>query len=353
VTADFTHGGDRAAFQLRYGRPPLDFSASLNPLGMPPGVAQAIRQAVRDSASYPDPFCRELAGALAARLGVSPRHLVFGNGAADLIHRLVQATRPRLSLLAVPAFGEYAAALAAGGGEVRYHQLAAEKDFQLGEDFLACLEPGIDMVFLANPNNPTGQLIDPVLLGKILSRTRRLGTRLVIDQSFLAFTAAGENASCLPRLKNHPQLVVLDSFTKLYAMAGIRLGYAATAPGFARRLWRTGPPWAVSTPAQAAGLAALAEDAFVERSRELVARERQWLIEHLERLGISVIGSQANYLFFPCPDRELGRRLAERGILVRDCRDYRGLTPGYWRVSLRRRGDNRRLWLALRDILAT
>ena len=348
-----THGGDIHGFRLRYGVAPLDFSASLNLLGMPPAVKAAAIQAVEQSSAYPDPHCRELAQGLARQWQVPAAQLVFGNGAADLIYRYAQALRPRKALLPVPSFAEYEGALHAVGCQVQYYPAAAEKGFRLDGDILGHITPDLDALFLCQPGNPTGQLVPARLLDDILQACDACGVRVFLDECFLPFVPGAQEISRVGRLGQYPGLFILGSFTKLYAMAGIRLGFGLCSDtDFLEQIRRSGQPWGVSCVAQAAGLAALGQTDYVRQSLALIEQEKAALVSGLSALGAAVLGSAANYVFFQLPEPQLQQKLAEKGILIRDCANFRGLKPGYYRVAVAKHGDNQQLLQGMRQVLS-
>ena len=222
------HGGDWAGYRAEFGRDPLDFSANVSPLGLPEGVARAITAALPTADRYPDPLCRELRAKLALHEGVPAEQILCGNGAADLIFRLVWAKKPSRALVTAPTFAEYATALESVGCTVERFFLREQEDFAVTDAFCAAIRPGVDMVFLCQPNNPTGQLTALPLVEQVLRRCAACGTLLVVDECFLDFlpdhalhTAKG--------LLGEGDLVILKAFTKLYGMAGVRLGYALSA----------------------------------------------------------------------------------------------------------------------------
>ncbi len=346
-----THGGDWAGFALAHDCPPLDFSANISPLGVPLGVQAALRDAASQADRYPDPLCRELRAALSDHEGVPAEHILCGNGAADLIFRAVLARRPRRALVTAPTFVEYEAALETVGCTVEHFILRAETGFALDEGFPAAITPETDMVFLCEPNNPTGVTTGPALLTQILERCRETGTLLVLDECFGAFLDTPEDHTRKGDLGRFPNLLLLKAFTKLYAMAGVRLGYALCADtDFLEQMRRAGQPWAVSSLAQAAGVAALRETEYVRQVRELTAAERAWLFRRLTGLGLRVIPGEANYLLFQSP-RPLEEPLARQGILLRNCGNYVGLDDTWYRTAVRTRMDNQRLVEALREVL--
>ena len=351
--AEYTHGGDILSAQAQCPGEVLDFSANLNLLGMPESVRRAAEAAIARSIHYPDPYCRELTAAIAAADGVTPDMVLCGNGAADLIFRLAFALRPRRALVTAPTFSEYRQAAEAAGCAVEHHLLSPENDFALTEDILSALTPELDMLFLCNPNNPTGQPIDGGLLEKILARCRETGIRLVVDECFLDLTDDGMERTLVPFLAEFPDLVLLRAFTKSYAMPGLRLGYCLTADrALLEALTLCAQPWSVSAPAQAAGVAALADPEHPARARAIIPGERDFLTRGLKELGLRVFPSRVNYLLFQAPGiADLKERLIPRGILIRSCSNYEGLGPDYYRIAVRPRAEKARLLQVLKEVL--
>lgn len=324
----------------------LDFSANVSPLGMPVEVRRAVMNSACLWDKYPDPHCRQLCQALGEAHGVPPQWVVCGNGAADLIYRLCLALPAGQALVTAPTFLEYEAALHVAGWHIQRHVLLPQEDFQLTARILEDIVPSIGLVFLCHPNNPTGQPIDGQLLRDIAQQCVRVGAMLAVDECFLDFVEGG--ISAIHFLGG--RLVVLKAFTKLYGMAGLRLGYALCGDEqLVEVMAGAGPPWSVSAPAQAAGVAALAVEDWPAKVRKMVTPERQWMKEQLSQLGLCPMG-EANYLFFGAPSG-LKQRLLGRGILIRDCGDYPGLTEGWYRVAVRSRADNIQLLMALREVL--
>ena len=346
-----THGGDWAGYRAEFGRDALDFSANVSPLGLPQGVADAIAAALPHADRYPDPLCRELRAKLAVHEGTAMEHILCGNGAADLIYRLVWAAKPRCALVTAPTFAEYAAALKSAVCTVQRHFLKPENGFAVTDAILADITPEVDMVFLCQPNNPTGRLDAPELVERILRRCAACGTRLVVDECFLDFSPDHAKLTAKPLLGTGP-LFLLKAFTKLYGMAGIRLGYALCADtALLDAMQRCGQPWAVSGLAQAAGLAALDETAYVEAVCVLIAQQRPLLAAGLRALGLRVLDSRANYLLFHGPET-LGDTLRPRGVVLRSCANYPGLGPGWYRTAVRTAPENQQLLQTLAEVMA-
>ena len=338
------HGGD-----VYDGKNQLDFSANTNPYGTPRGVLDAMSAVLTRVHQYPDPYCRELVDAISEFESVPKDWILCGSGAAELIYSYCEALRPETAMELAPTFSEYALALERVGCRVERYSLKKENHFSLTEEFLpvlARIRP--DVLFLCNPNNPTGQVIGLPLLEKILNLCHRQGTALFVDECFLDLSDDG--VSLKARLGEHPKLFLLKAFTKSYGMAGVRLGYCLCADGqLLEKMSHTVPPWNVSTLAQAAGVAALQERAFLQKTRALIPVERQWLKGQLEALGFWVCPSRANYLLFQGrPD--LREQLRKQGIAIRGCGNYHGLEQGWYRIAVRLHEENERLIQAMKEV---
>lgn len=341
------HGGDV------YTRPGvLDFSANINPYGTPPGVVKAVADSLTLLCQYPDPYCRELVGAIAAHEGVARDWVLCGNGAADLIFAYCQALRPRKALVLSPCFSEYETALASTGCTVDHYLLTRETDFRLTDSFLDFLDTWDgDTLMLCTPNNPTGQIIPPEQMKRIIAKTKRAKIQLFVDECFLDLTRGGEGLSAKYALAENPHVFLLKAFTKSYGMAGLRLGYCLCAnPQLLQKMGRVSQVWNVSIPAQMAGIAALKETEFLEKALETIENQREFLTDGLKKLGFSVIPSRTNYILF-FSETELSEPLRERGILLRSCANYPGLGPGWYRTAVKLPEQNRLLLEALSELI--
>lgn len=348
---ELVHGGDWAGYRARFGHDALDFSANVSPLGLPQGVADAIVAALPTADRYPDPLCRELRTALSRAEQLPEPWILCGNGAADLIYRLVWALKPRCALLPAPTFAEYAAALESVGCEVKRKTLHEADDFAVTEAFVQAVNQSIDLVFLCQPNNPTGQITPPELVQRLVRRCADCGAALVVDECFLDFLQQRDALTAKPLLQAAPNLVILKAFTKLYAMAGVRLGYALCAnTTLLAKMQAAGQPWGVSSLAQAAGAAALRETAYADAVRALIADQRPKLAAGLRALGLQVIEGSANYLLFRAPET-LGAALQQRGVCLRSCGNYPGLSAGWYRTAVRTAPENEQLLQTMREVL--
>ncbi|MGX8773569.1 MAG: pyridoxal phosphate-dependent aminotransferase [Bacillota bacterium] len=357
------HGGDWTSYEIEYGKAPLDFSMNVNPLGMSEKVREAIAEAAETAERYPDPECRKLRDAIAEAEGVRADRVFCGAGAADVIYRLAKAAKvdgePRL-LITAPTFSEYEEAFASEGWHVERWLLKEEEDFAIGEDLARAIgeagrvaDGGADMLFLCEPNNPTGVATDRKLLEEILAACEKAGTTLVIDECFNGFLDDPEGHTMKGFLDEHDNLIILKAFTKLYGMAGVRLGYCLCAnPETAESLAKAGAPWNVSSLAQAAGIAALGDGEHAAGGRRIVREERQWLKGELLGLGFGRVYGEANYLLFK-GRVGLDEELRSRGILIRNCDNYHGLGEGWYRIAVRKHDENMKLIENMKLVMET
>ncbi len=342
---EYGHGGDIYTY-----RDMLDFSVNVNPLGPSRKVIEAAKKGVERAAQYPDSRCRELRAALSEKKGIPKDRFLVGNGAADLFFSLVLAEKPKKAVIPVPTFSEYEQALKTVDCRIEEYALHREEQFILTEDFLECLTPEADIAFLCSPSNPAGQVIERELLCRIADRCEKARIRLVVDECFIDFLPEPSEFTMERMTEQYSCLFVVQAFTKTHAIPGLRLGYGMTSDQeILERMQQVRQPWSVSTPAQAAGLAALQDSDRVQKARKLVCSERRRMEKELRDAGVDVIPSKANFILMYSP-YDLFSLLKDRGILIRDCSNYSGLGKGWYRTAVRRREENDRLLEAIRQI---
>lgn len=348
----YEHGGDvysrtEDETNIEY----IDFSANINPLGLPAGVQKAIKQAVQQCSQYPDPFCRALTTATADFLKLPKEFLFFGNGAADVIFRLALTLKPCKALLLAPTFSDYEKALATVGCAIKYYYLQEKYAFEPQSDILGAITEDIDLVVICNPNNPTGKTIKRPLLEEILKKCVQKNARLLVDECFMDFVSKHKAYSLSNLVAKYPVLIILKAFTKTFAMPGVRLGYCICSDlDMLKNLHEHGQDWSVSVLAQKAGIAALKEHDYLAKAYSLVEKERKYLTRQLNQLGAKLYDSEANYIFFYMDQPEdLKNKLRERGYLIRSCDNYRGLGSGYYRIAIKTRALNRKIIKAIKE----
>lgn len=390
----YQHGGDIYSQDID-----IDYSANLSPLGLPDGVKERLSACLEDGTCcvYPDSRCQKLVSALSGHHGVPESWIICGNGAADLIFGLACAGgREGRCLVTAPTFSEYGQAMEVCGYSVDQMVLSEENGFmpdmeRFSETVRRAGEDGkpYDMVFLCNPNNPTGIPVRAEEVRKAAEACSRTGSLLIVDECFCGFLDEPEEYSVAGDLGRFRNLFILKAFTKLYAMAGLRLGYGLCSDAaLVERLRQVRQPWSVSGLAQEAGAAALKETVYVERVREVIRLERDWLKGQLEALGFTVYDSRANYILFkvwesvgtsgtgptgptgtsgtgptgtsgtgyigtsgPASDGKgwLYHRLLSRKVLIRSCGNYPGLDASFYRICVKTREENERLMEHMRD----
>ena len=331
----------------------IDFSSNINPLGTPPAVLEAVAASLPLLSQYPDPYCRELTAAIAQYEGVPQSQILCGNGAAELIFSFCQAMQPKKALVPVPSFSEYRSALDSVGCETLRYPLSRENGFLLDERFLPALEAfDGELLMLCNPNNPTGQVTEKPLMERILAVCEEKQIFLFIDECFLDLTEGGEALSLKEGLATADNFLLLKAFTKSFGMAGLRLGYCLSGnERLLARMGKANQAWNVSIPAQLAGTAALKEQAFLSRAREIIHSQRPLMAAALEKMGCTVIPSRVNFLLF-YKETELRAPLLDRGYQIRSCANYPGLGPGWYRIAVKLPEQNQGLLGAMEEILS-
>ncbi|QHI73649.1 pyridoxal phosphate-dependent aminotransferase [Aminipila terrae] len=355
--ANLIHGGDIYSAKEKGIEDILDFSANINPNGLPERVKQAIIDGLDSCVNYPDPLCRQLITAISEFEGIKGDCIICGNGAADIIFRFALALKPEKALVLAPTFAEYEIALNTVGCEAIHYELKEEEDFSLSEEYLNALDSSYDVVFLCNPNNPTGQLVTKELLEKILQICVEKNIMMVLDECFIEFIEEYEKYTMKSYIESCKNLFILKAFTKSYAMPGLRLGYGLSCNGdLLKKITDMGQPWSVSIPAQIAGVQALKEKEYLEESLKQIREERKYLVSELNKLGIKNYNPAANYIFLNIVDNkrysisDFKEKLLEKGIIIRDCSNYAGLTAGYYRIAVKSHSANERLINVLKSL---
>ncbi|GHD92538.1 threonine-phosphate decarboxylase [Pseudocitrobacter faecalis] len=352
-----THGGNiREAAQLLGIEPALlvDFSANINPLGMPETLKQALFAQIGVAERYPDVEYQRLHQQLAAHHEVPVEWVLAGNGETESIYTLAQGLEPLRAMLVTPGFAEYRRALAQVGCQISEFSLCEEEGWQLTERLLPALTAELDCLYLCTPNNPTGLYPDASLLAAIMARCRALSITLVVDEAFLDFLP--DEPGLIPLLRNNPHVWVLRSLTKFYAIPGLRLGYLLNSDADAvARLRQRQMPWSINAFAALAGEMVLHDRAYQQATWQWLAKERAALLSRLRDFSaLTVWEGRANYLFLRCniPGLDLQQALLTRHVLIRSCANYPGLDGRYYRVAIRSREENARLCQALKEVFS-
>ncbi|NTU42220.1 MAG: threonine-phosphate decarboxylase [Nitrospirales bacterium] len=337
------HGGNiykAAAILGMDEREIIDFSASINPLGIPASVRTAIQEHMVSIDSYPDPDTTRLTERIASFHNISPDSILCGNGSTELIYLIPRAVRPKKVLITAPTFSEYERACRLAGAEVIRHRLKPGDNFDVDAgSFIADMQnSGADMAFLCTPNNPTGRLVGKADVLQIAEAARKLRCLLVVDEAFMDFIP---HESVIDSVKANPFLIVLRSMTKFYAIPGLRLGYGVFHPELVNRVRESREPWTVGTLAQKAGIAALDDDRYREETFRTMKEEKEFMEKGLTELGLSYVPSAVNYYLMKVQGaKNLVMKLRGKGILLRDCSSFAGLDESFTRIAVKSRAHN-------------
>ncbi len=341
-----SHGGNiHKAARERGDGEIIDLSASINPLGPSPKARSAMRRALELCAHYPDPDSYEMTRAISSRYNIDPSRLLCGNGSTELIFLSVRALAPKTVLIAGPTFSEYAHAAAAAGARLKQVTAHRRDGYVPRPDAFIKAMSGTDMAFLCNPGNPTGTLIEREEVLRIVKAAEAARCMLVVDEAFMDFCPSGSVLDI-----ESPYLAVIRSLTKFYALAGLRAGFGVFPQRMIRKLRLLKEPWSINTPAQMAAAASLADTNYIERTRRLIGTEKAYLESEFRRLSIRHYPSDVNYYLLEIADaKRVTTEIAARGIIVRDCSDFRGLDRRHIRVAVRTRRENALLIAGLGD----
>ena len=313
-----THGGDIYTYKEMFKREALDYSANINPLGMPRGVKEALIESIDSWANYPDPLCRKLKYDLAENEKVDNEYIILGNGAADIIFRLVYALKPKKAIVLAPTFSEYEEALTSVECKVQYHYLKEEDGFLLRDDFIECISDEIDMVFICNPNNPTGHVISSEDIIFILESFK--DTLVVVDEAYYEFYGQ----SMIGYIEMYKNLVVTRTLSKAWGLAALRIGFLIANKELIKSLNLSKVPYNLNTFSQLVGCIVLRHPERILKNVEEIVHERERLYKRLNEIQknsndeIKFYKSKSNFIFGRTKNKEkLKKALEDKGILIR------------------------------------
>ena len=344
------HGGDIYRNDIK-----LDFSVNINPLGVPSQVQWALTEAVLHAERYPDIHNEKLIFETAKIFDTSEDNILYGNGASEIIMAICHALQPKTAMLISPCFLGYEYGILGASPEcnIFYYRLYEKNEFRISEEILEVISNDKpSLLFLANPNNPNGLLIDKALLKKIIDLCQMQGTMVVLDECFITLTGKEKEYSLASKTSYYESLIVLRAFTKTFGIPGVRLGYAICSnKALADKIKSHLPEWNISIFAQMAGVECLKQMNYLEQSIKVINKERKYLTEALSSLGFTLFESNANYILFKAKIKDLREKLIDYNILIRDCCDYDSLEKGFYRISIKSHSENEILINTLEKIL--
>lgn len=332
----------------------IDFSANINPLGVNIKVKEAIINALNEIERYPDITYYNLKLAISEFEKVNYNKLILGNGAAEVIFNLVRSIKPKKVLIPAPTFGEYEEAVLSINSSIEYYYLKEDNNWIIDEDIINHINEDIDMVFICNPNNPTGILTDKEVIINIAKKALSTNTILAIDESFLDFIRDGENYSVINLLKEYNNIFIIKSMTKLFAIPGIRIGYGMCEnKEIIKNMELVSVPWNINILAEKATLEAIKDKEYINRTISYIQKEKNYLYKELNKFNdIKVFNPSVNFIMFKIINNiNLKLELMKENIIIRSCNNYIGLDDSYYRVAVRTREENDNLIMALKKVI--
>jgi threonine-phosphate decarboxylase len=327
----------------------LDFSSSVNPLGPSEKALESIKGSLEHIPSYPDSDSCALREAIASRFGISKDNVIAGNGSTELIYLFAETFMQKgdVALIPAPTFGEYERAVRKVGEEPKHVKL--NPNFHVNPSVFARELSGSKIVYFCNPNNPTSVLTPPENLTVIVERALEETAFVFLDEDFLEFVEEEEQFSLIGKIDRYPNLFVLRSFTKIFGLTGLRIGYGIASEEIINSLMNAKIPWNVNCLAQVAAVAALGDEEHLKKTRELIKEEKPFLMRGLKQIKVfKTYPAAANFILIDIrqsgyTSAQLKEKMLTYGVLIRDCSSFRGLDDYYIRVAVKTRRENERL----------
>ncbi len=349
MKSSYSHGGNHREVAKRYGllsNEILDFSANINSWTDSGGIEKTVRANLKDIYHYPDPQCAESIKQISQYLGVGRENILAGNGSTELIYLAARALLPRRALIFAPTFFEYERALKACWGEPKFLFLKESQGFSVSIQKIIKAIKDVEAVFICNPNNPTGTFFPKDKLFELVKIIEERKVNLILDESYLDFKHPGQ--SLVREAQETHHLLALRSFTKFFALAGLRLGYGVGGRRIIEKMAHFKEPWTVNCLAQAVGAYLLRDGENKKKIREVVRKETEFLFGQLSRItGLKPYPPEANFILVKIETElcssKLQEDLAQKGILIRDCSNFAGLNDKFFRVAVRKREENLKL----------
>lgn len=351
------HGGNVEEISRAYGinvEEITDFSANINPLGLNNNVKSAMIRALDKVEKYPDISYLELRKSISNFENIDIEDLILGNGAAEVIFNVIRGLKPRKVLLPAPTFSEYEEAVLSINGEIKYYHLKEEENFELNSGLINSLNESIDMIFICNPNNPTGVLTKNTFIEKLAEKGLETKTTIVVDESFLDFINSESDYTCKELLEKYKNIIIVKSLTKFFAIPGVRIGYGMSKnKDFISLISNVTVPWTVNVVASDGVIQGLKEIDYMRSSVKYVENEKKYLYDNLKSIeNIKVFKPSVNFIMFKVlKDIDLKEEMLRHSILIRSCSNYEGLHNGFYRIAVRTRKENEIILNSLKIIM--
>jgi len=346
------HGGYTRHLDSNKNNGILDFSANINPLGYPAGVRKKIIENFDEILHYPDIDCSGLRKYISKKIGLSENEILIGNGSTELFYLIPRALHPKKGIIFQPAFSEFAEAFRCSHTETIHHVLDKEEGFCFHYKERIFRENNVEMAFICNPNNPTGQVAEKDTL--ITMAKRHPDVIFVIDEAFIDFVDEPDKYGIAQEAASLQNIIIVRSLTKFYGFPGLRVGYLIAHADIIKKLTAYKEPWTVNIFAQFAVIEAMKDKTFVAESRKYVIQEQKYLYNELAGIKeLLPFKPSANFIFVRInsdsllTSTSLHQQLQNYGIIIRDCSNFTGLSNKYFRVAVRTHDENIQLVHAL------
>lgn len=349
------HGGNIYEVAKALGCSPreiLDMSSNVCPLGMVSGLEDMLRKSLKEIISLPEVDSQSLRELFASSFGLRENHVLAGNGTTEFIYMIPPALKVRKALIVGPTYSDYADACRAFGIEPVFCMAREENNFEPILDEIQSKLANVDTAFICNPNNPTGRLIPAEHLKSMFAAYPKI--RFVIDESYLPFIRDWESHSLIGAKVDN--IVVLHSFSKIFGIPGLRLGFVVASPEIIKALEPFKHPWNVNRPAQVAGIFLVSQKSFIKEVADFVQKERETFLAYLKSLdSLCSFPSSVHFILFKLNGDlnapELFGRMAEHKVLIRDCSNFYGLSDRFFRIALKTPEENNRCADTLKKVL--
>jgi threonine-phosphate decarboxylase len=346
---NFPHGGNIYAVKRIFKKEVIDFSANINPLGLPPRIKKIIYKNFESVLHYPDPEAKDITRKISRLWGIKEENVLLGNGSVELIYLIASCFMPKITSILVPTFSEYERAARNIKSRIRFVNLYEKENFRLDPNRLS----NSDILFFSNPNNPTGNLIftDSRMIEKLSHKL------VVVDEAFMDFLPNEETHSLIRKAQNSQRIIVLRTFTKFFALPGLRIGYLVAHKDIVKALKKYRIPWSVNALALKAAECLLVDKSYINKTKQFIEKERSFLFKEITKIkNLKPYPSVANFLLIKIEDKNLSstfltKKLIQRGILIRDCANFRGLNHKFIRVAVRSHNENLKLVEALKEAI--
>ena len=344
-----THGGKNSIKNLDPNV--IDFSVNITPIGVPLSVKTILKKNLNNIQNYPDFHSTELISSLKKYTGLPKSNLMVGNGAIEIIYNFsfTFLSKKTKVLIPIPTFQEYETVAKLNDCKILYFKtMNLSKNIDL---FISQI-PRNGCVFLCNPNNPTGKLLSKEQLNLIIQKAKKLSSIVFVDECFIELVPES-NESIILYVKKYDNLFVLRSLTKSFGLAGIRIGYAAASKQLIEILQKIQIPWSVNSLAQNAAKIAIKNNFHLIKSKSVIKKELIYLKNKISQLdGFEYNDSSTNFILIKTKydSTKLQQKLLKHKILIRDCKNFRGLDNHYFRIAIKSHKDNVKLVKALEKI---